>query len=412
MYPTTPPLTRRLFLKLSSVVLSSKLAELTCHSLYSAPPSAPAGIDAALTKDWLSRWQKSILADERNRYCDKETGEELGWLVSPFVNGFYYGYLATRDKQWLDRLVDWSDAWIHRGVKEPDGQIGWPKEDGASTPVMSGLLTDNMLGEAMALTPLAGFANLVRKTPTLQPRYSAKAAEYLALSEAAFTKWDSRGCWRDIETGGVWVVPPFGIDRATHSWTDGYARRKTDGFTLPANKQNLIALWLLAMHDAAGKPLYRERAEKWFRTMRSRIRLRDSKYLVWNYWDPAGPWDYKPNGETKHWVGVHPNGGYYGIDLEGIVAAFEHQLVFSKEDIHRLIATNRDFMWNGKIQGAAFGSIGGGPPDPRWRDSPGVLWTALVPHDETLRKIFEANHKPDSWGGTVETPWYLSLSKV
>lgn len=412
MHPTARLPTRRCFLSRSAIAISPLVAQLVGRSLWAAAAPAQSGIDPLLAKDWLARWQKSILADERNRYCDKETGEELGWLVSPFVNGFYFGYLATHDAQWLDRMIDWSDAWIHRGVKEPDGQIGWPKEDGASTSAEPGLFTDNILGEAMALTPLAGFANLVRKTPTLQPKYDSNAMEYLALCERIFSKWDSRGCWREIETGGVWVVPPFGIDKTSNSWTDGYVRRKTDGFTLPPNKQNLIALWLLAMHDATDKLIYRERAEKWFRTMKSRIRTREDKYLVWNYWDPAGPWDRKPDGQTRHWVGVHPNGGYYGIDLEGIVAAYEHRLVFKMDDIQRLIATNRDFMWNGKTQGAAFRSIGGEAPDPRWKDSPGVLWTALVPYDNTLRKIFEANHKPDSWGGTVETPWYLSLGKV
>lgn len=144
--------------------------------------------------------------------------------------------------------------------------------------------------------------------------------------------------------------------------------------------------------------------------MKSRMRLRGGgKYFVWNYWDPAGPWDYKPDGSPKHWVGVHPNGGYYAIDVEGIVTAQEHGLVFGKEDLQRLIATNRDFMWNQQVQGARFQRIDGGKPDPRWKDSPGVLWTALTPHDDLLRKVFEANHKPDSWGGLATTPWYLAL---
>ena len=106
---------------------------------------------------------------------------------------------------------------------------------------------------------------------------------------------------------------------------------------------------------------------------------------------------------------MHPNGGYYAIDVEGIVTAQEHGLVFGKEDLERLIATNRDFMWNQQVQGAKFQRIDGGKPDPRWKDSPGVLWTALTPHDDLLRKVFEANHKPDSWGGLATTPWYLAL---
>jgi hypothetical protein len=107
-------------------------------------------------------------------------------------------------------------------------------------------------------------------------------------------------------------------------------------------------------------------------------------------------------------VGVHPNGGYYAADLEGIVQAYEHGLVFTKADIDRLIATNRDFMWNKQIKGAKFQRIDGGEPDQRWAKSPGVLWTALVPYDETLRKVFEANHDPASWGGLTSTPKYLA----
>ena len=166
------------------------------------------------------------------------------------------------------------------------------------------------------------------------------------------------------------------------------------------------------MHDVTKKPIYRERSEKWFRLMKSRMRTRDGgRYFVWNYWDPAGPWDYKPDGSPRHWVGVHPNGGYYEIDVEGIVAAFDHGLVFSKQDIDRLIVTNRDFMWNQQVEGAKFQRIDGGQPDPRWKNSPGVLWTALLPRDETLRKIFLANHNSSGWGGLSATPWFLAMAK-
>jgi hypothetical protein len=41
-----------------------------------------------------------------------------------------------------------------------------------------------------------------------------------------------------------------------------------------------------------------------------------------------------------------------------------------------------------------------------------VLWEALVPYDETLRKIFEANHDPASWGGLAATPRYLARQVV
>ncbi len=148
--------------------------------------------------------------------------------------------------------------------------------------------------------------------------------------------------------------------------------------------------------------------------MKSRMRTREGpgKYYVWNYWDPAGAWDYKSNGSTKHWVGVHPNGGYYAIDVEGIVTAFEHSMVFKRTEIDRLVATNRDFMWNRQMHPAQFQKIDGEAADPRWKNSPGVLWSALTPYDDTLRNIFLANNNPNSWEGMSNTPWFLSLSKT
>ncbi len=360
-------------------------------------------------QDWLDAWAPYLIRSAERRYCDTETGEEIGWLMAPFLNGFCYGYLATGETAWLDRLVDWADAWIARGVTEPDGYLGWPKENGASTGAVTVAFTDNLLGEAMGLEPLVRAARAILADEALAERYGAKAREWLALAERTFDKWTDRGCWREVGDGGVWVVPTFGLDRAG-GWDGPYDQRGVDGFTLPANKQNHVARWLLELWDATGKPVYRERAERWFITFRSRLRERDG-YLVWNYWDPAGPWDYRPDGTTKHWVGVHPNGGYYSIDIAGIVAAFEHGLVFDQAMIDRLIATNRDFMWNQQLEGARFQRIDGGEPDERWANSPGVLWSALTPYDETLLAIFVAHHSPASWGGLAGTPQLVARQR-
>lgn len=364
----------------------------------------------SVAEDWLARWEGYILGTSKRRYCDTETGEEIGWLISPFLNGFYYGYLATGQERWVAMLVDWADAWIGRQVKDPDGFPSWPKDGGTSTTVMPDLYIDNQLGEAMALRPIVLMASVILRTPSLQERYGQKANGYLEFAGQIFRKWDARGCWRQVQGGGVWVVPPFGIDKTTWTWTDGYQRRFVDGFTMPANKQNLIASWLIAMYQATSDQVYLQRAKAWWQVMRSRMRVRQERFLVWNYWDPAGPWDYKPDGSPRHWVGVHPNGGYYAIDVQGIVTAYEHGLVFSRQDLEMLIATNRDFMWDGNLYPATFRRIDGGPVDQRWKDSPGLLWTALVRYDQTLRRVFEANHRPASWSGLATTPWYVALS--
>ncbi len=373
-------------------------------------------MDPALATEWMSRWKQNILGEIRkNRYCDKVTGESIGWAVTPFLNGFYYGYMVTGDREWVDHLIDWADSVIKRAVKEPDGYIGWPKaeDDGVLEYLPDGIkerYTDTELCDAMFLRPLVMMAGEILKTPALKKEYGAKAEEYLRLSEQMFEKWNLRGAWRETKEGGIWVVPPFGLDPKTGQWTGDYERRDTDGNSLPANKENQIAKWMLAMYDVTHKPVYRERAEKWFQMMRSHIKLReDGKYFVWNYWDACVPWDHNPDGSLKHWVGVHPSGGYYADDVEGIVAAYEHGLVFTKEDIARLIGTNRDFMWNHQIQGAKFKRIDGRPPAPR--AEPGVLWTALTPYDPTLRKIFEANFDPGGWEGIWTPEWVSRLSR-
>jgi len=406
------PLSRRSFL--GNVILtysgiasfSNELLRATGNS--ESISNALLALERTPAKDWLARWEPHILGGARNRYCDHETGEEVGWLINPFLNGFYYGYQVTKELKWVDHFVDWADSWIQRGVKEPDGFVGWPKR-GSGGLLANGLFTDSLVGEAMGFRPLVLMAEAIRKTPVLKEKFGARAEAWQKLGGEVFEKWDSRGCWREVKEGGLWVVPLFGIDSKTGGWTDGYARRATEGFSHPDNKQNHIARWLLAMHDVTHKPVYRERAEKWFRLMKSRMKTREAgKYFVWNYWEPAGPWDYQADGAPRHWVGVHPNGGYYEADVEGIVSAFEHGVVFTRDDIDRLIATNRDFMWNRQLKGAGFQRIDGGESDERWKDAPGVLWTALVTYDETLRRIFLENNNPASWGGLVVTPWFLA----
>ena len=79
------------------------------------------------------------------------------------------------------------------------------------------------------------------------------------------------------------------------------------GFSHQDNKANLIANWLLAMFDATAKPVYRERAEKWFQVMKSRMKLKhDGTYEIWNYWEPAGAWDYKSTACPSTGLGFTP----------------------------------------------------------------------------------------------------------
>ena len=200
-------------------------------------------MDPALAKEWMQRWRQNVIRDSsKERYCDKEVGEQIGWLVSPFLNAYYYGYMATGEHEWVDRLIDWTDSVVKRGTKEPDGFVGWPKDENADVldylpPGEKLRYTDVEVGDALFLRPVVLMAAEILKTPALKEKYGAKAEEYLKLTEQMFDKWESRGAWRETKDGGAWVVPPFGFDRKTGQWTAGYDLRKTDGNSLPDNKE-------------------------------------------------------------------------------------------------------------------------------------------------------------------------------
>jgi hypothetical protein len=353
--------------------------------------SAPAfSVDPAKREAWMARWQQHILTEAKSRTCDTEMGEEIGWLISPLLVGFYYGFRLTGDTHWLDRLTDWTDAWIRRGVTEPDGYVGWPKVGAAGTDVdnLNSFNADSLLGEAMVLRPVVLASAEILKDPRLTAAYAPKARGYLELARRTFEKWDRRGAWRATDNGMITIVLPYGIDPSTGKWTAGEPAKadRRVGFSHPDNKANLVASWLLAMTDATGIPLYRDRAKAWFQVMKSRLRLQsDGTYQIWNYWEPAGPWDYRLPGIPKHWIGVHPNDGYYATDVAAMVAAFEHGVVFNADDLGHLIRTAQ---------------------------ADGRQWPMLAPYDATIRARFEQTLKPDDWAGMSLVPWYLTEQRA
>jgi hypothetical protein len=245
--------------------------------------------------------------------------------------------------------------------------------------------TDSLLGEAMALRAIVWASTAIRSDPRLAERHERRAEDYLKLSRDTFDKWERRGAWRRAGQGEISIVVPFGIDAATGGWTDG-EKRKFDldaGFSHPANKANAVAMWLLAMAEATGDSRYRERAFAWFTLMKARLRTNsDGAYEIWNYWEPAGPWDYNGTSRPKHWIGIHPNPGYYEIDVRAMVYAHQNGGVFSDDDIARLVRTAL---------------------------STKRMWAALAPFESEIRKEFEARLDPGHWVGLTLTPWYLSL---
>ena len=313
-------------------------------------------------------------------------GENIDWQLAPVLTGFYYGYMASSDPHYVDLMVTCVDALISLETIEPDGYPGWPASApaGTSTDDLDWYYADSFLGDAAAFRPIVPMARQMITNPALKAAYGAKGQTYLALAETLYRKWVSRGGWRDTiprtPGGMISVVLPEGMDPATgyktwitnpsSDWPDSpgqnsytsaneygptwIAQGINNGMSHPTNKNDEVALWLLAMWDATGNPEYQLRASKWFTYLKNyRMTLEDectsgldgAGDLIWNYWEPAGSWDFVANqaqndlygdwgiGGTKTWDGLHPNNGYYWIDTQCIVAAFEHGVVFNESDI-------------------------------------------------------------------------------
>jgi hypothetical protein len=452
------------------------LAAALCQAQTTPPAMTLTKMDAAKQKDWLARWDKEISGEAKGyRMCDRALGEDIAWTVAPMIDGFYYGYMATKNTKYVDMLVDWTDSLIKRAVKEPDGYVGWPSKAAAGTAVdnLDDYNADSFLSDAMVFRPIVLMAGEMIKNPALKDKYGAKGESYLKLAEQIYAKWVERGGWRETKDGGmISVTLPYGMDPAHQKWIDFDTRNAPGhGFSHPDNKANEVARWMLAMWDVTGKPEYKDRAERWFKLQKSRMTLKsDGTYEIWNYWQPAGPWDYKADGNPKHWVGVHPHGGYYWVDTRAIAVACEHGLVFTQADIAHLIATAKTSWMDGdpaspvagmeisvqpasgtaKAINACFlnsktlkpasagaralngtvlsvewdtktnkGRIVVRPNDAQTRVTVFTgkdtkvqvlrMWSALAPYDVEIQKDFEATEQPDSWGGLSTVPYYLML---
>ena len=452
------------------------LAAALCQAQTTPPPMTLTKMDEAKQKEWLTRWDNEISGESKGyRTCERAVGEDIAWTMTPIMDGYYYGYMATKNTRYVDMMVDWTDCLIKRAVKEPDGCLGWPSKAAAGTAVdnLDDYNADSFLSDAMVFRPIVLMAGEMIKNPALKEKYGAKGESYLKFAEQIYAKWIERGGWRETAGGGmISVTLPYGMDPANRRWID-FATRNAPGhgFSHPDNKSNEVARWMLAMWDVTGKPEYKEHAERWFKVQKSRMTPRsDGTYEIWNYWQPAGPWDYKPDGSAKHWIGVHPHGGYYWVDTRAIVDACEHGLIFTQADIARLINTAKTSWQDGdpaspaagmeisvqpaggmaKAINACFpnsktaGPISAGPGalsgkvlSVAWDAKAGKgkivvqpadaqtdvtlttdkntkvqvlrMWSGLAPYDPEIQKYFETTEAPDSWGGLYTAPHYLML---
>jgi hypothetical protein len=172
--------------------------------------------------------------------------------------------------------------------------------------------------------------------------------------------------------------------------------------TLPHWAISEIILRDLKLWQLTGEKRYRKRAAKLLRWQKSCLRFyrggkpnkhgfyrgkADKSTYWWNHWDPADDVDFRPIGGLAHGMYMSLRPLDYGRDVEAFVEAYHTGTVIDKDDIRRLVETQRKRMMSGDAT------------KPTWKDQRGqkrgMLWPCLAEFDDDLAwqvaKNFGAN---------------------
>jgi hypothetical protein len=342
---------------------------------------------AALPLAGQSRPDPQALYDKvlRNPNLNKNgRGEDFCWNAAYDLHRFVSSYQTSGDRAWLDWGVRYYEYLLDQMQAGPDGYLGWigPYE------YDNRVWCDVHVGDAILFDGLVEFARIALADAALRKQYGAQAERYVALARRhLFEKWDARGTW---ETDG-----PYGAYRSWNRYgepgnlNDWPVREeiRNSGLALPFNKQDDLGAVALKLYRITGEQAFRDRATRIFAFQKSRLQLVNDSY-VWNYWEPFGPEDVDlPAGNTRHWVGVHPDRPYQQGEVAHIVEAYHTGVVFDETDLRRILKTNLETMWNGSFETPAFRNSNAGLPGANPKNTAGALWPALGDFDETVRRL-------------------------
>jgi hypothetical protein len=222
-------------------------------------------------------------------------------------------------------------------------------------------------------------------------------------------KWDKRNCWVDDGEFGTYIeFNKFLKKDNLKQWiVDDSADRV--GISHPFNKQMDAGQVFLRLYRVTGDKIYRDRAVKIFLTAKSHFQYFNNHYC-WNYFEPLYPGDVDlEKKKTRHGVWVHMwRSGYQAGEVEKIVDAYHHGIVFDEQDIKRIINTNLEVMWNKDKKNPRFFNSNGLGAD---GDTAGLagfqqaygesnaiknggeLWTGLLDFDQQIRDLYELQFK-------------------
>lgn len=352
-------------------------------------------------------------------FTENAKGENFCWHAKVEMHLFIDNYELTKNTAWLDAGVHYYDFLIGKMDTDPDGYKGWIGPYIYNKKYWQ----DALVGDAILLNGILDFAILVAETKPLQAKYKSKAQTYVALAEKNFAqKYDNRGLWKPDGPFGAYVSFTKYLQPGNLTAWITVPELSAPPLSHPFNKQMDAGQVFLQLYRFTKNKNYRDRAEQIFFTMKNHFQYAD-KHYYWNYWDPLTAYDIDlKKKDTRHWVNAHPfRSGYTAREVEQIIDAYHHGIVFTEQDIQRIINTNLQLMWNKNKENPEFiNSNGFGPLDDTTglasfrrgygssyvAKNKGELWTALLYFDQTVRDLYEVRFK-----GNQTSDSYLRYQK-
>ena len=331
-------------------------------------------------------------------------GLKVGTSMAPMLETFLWGYRYSGDTAWLKRFEAVMGGLEKALVKDPDGNVGWYSAAGSQrfgdpfppTWPDASQLAAWQQAEARVVAVCADFEMTVREEPALKDAFLLQAKRWTRLgADRLMPKWDKR-CYVELsEDRAVYTWPPRVFRAGTMRW-EAYPNMANpdDNVTLPHPAVSEIILQYLKLWQLTEKPSYRARAAKLLRWQKSCLRfLRkgrrdrrgrrrgpvDDSVTWWNYWDPSGDYDFRPEGGLAFgmYMGLEPP--KYARDVAAFVEAYHSGVVIDKGDIERLVTTQKKMMKTGD------------PAKPTWKnqlgEQRGMLWPHLGEFDDTLDQL-------------------------
>ena len=350
-----------------------------------------------------STWAKGVTPEKAAATLD-EAGETFAWVDFRFLDALLTAYELTGDPA---HLAQFHKAFgVYRGLmtEGDDGYLGWwgqaiPPARPEDNPDVK---VDELQSNFRGLGIVARWAKLAQENEAFAAEHQSVIDDALTLcTEHLLPKWDDRGYYTDLgERGAVYHGLRYPLDER--------------GNTLPHEKASIALEAIIRLHEATGDPAHLERAIKLGTFLKQALFL-EGEHYEWYNWNPAGPWDVKPDGSDAWdvtWMAPDPRGPWYAAAADNMVRLYRLGLVFDDADLDRLIQTQRTQCWNGDLDNPQWRTVAG--ETSQWVKGK-FLCYGLACYDDTLAELaFTGVNEQEAvaasekaWQGTVGIEDYV-----